>query len=1183
MHNAALRKGITTLVFLTLLILVSMQVSPVLAGTAAISGSVFQDQNDNGLRDPGEGGLEGAEITLIAISGDTQRIISQAMTNAEGYYSFAGLEAGEYALQGVLPGPYTYSAPVTGGSAMLPSSGKESRTPVFTLGQDEQADKPVGASRRSAYINLIAFGDTNMNGGRMSNEPLLRDVQVDLVFEYDGKFYVVAQGRTNKDGELQLRDLTPGTYRIAVTMPEPYIIGPLGQKINPFYNVVPPGDNNRGISEPFQLERSLGLGIGGVKAGTLKGRIWLDSNMNGAMDAGEGGFPGILLTLTHQALGVVRELTSGDSAEFAFEYLQAGEYFLKADLPQGVMFGLPGSPSLFQDGYTGSQEISLRVYEDGASQVEPIGIMPASGIRVAAFHDSNVNGVWDDGEPAFSGAVVEALADGVVKATATSDSQGIAELPRIRQGEVGVRVQLPDGQVFTVDGGSDGNRFYSQAATSDATIQVSLQAGEQLTLQAGATLPSSISGQLFDDSNLSGVLDAGEQGLTGFTVQAIDTQGQVAKETQTDASGAYRLDGLVPASYRIRFLLISPYVFSDPSQAGTGIENDVTEQSPEYGLTAPVSLSAGMLAENIDGGAFRSALISGSVLLGDDILGFTGQNGGLENVYIELLDEGGQPVSGHTNARTGADGSFSLKGALPGSYTLSFTLPDNAKFSLPLTDQPSVQSDVLQVKASDEVTLQPLYAVKTGIVSGIAMEDVNNNASLDEGDLRLAGVSLRLVNAMSGEVYETASDDQGVYQLSGIRPGAYQASITLPDGFALDANENSLVPPSVDGTSSADLDIGMGGRLEGGLIAALKPIHITGKAFYDNDMDGKPSPADTPYPLQLSLTHVRSGLLYALTADPEGGFASGNVLPGTYQVVFNLPADHVLLQADGFVNQQNVWSSEMVFGAGSEQVDFAIAQLGSLSGSVWNMDGSGKDIAGIPVNLLDESGKVLAEAVSDEQGGFRFADLLPGRYRIEAQLLEPYRFSRLVDTANRPSVITSDLVGADNSSGSSEAITLTMGEHKTAQDIGIGALGKLGDYAWLDLDMDGMQDAGEPGIPGIPIKLVQYGQVSAETVTDAYGRYLFTKLFPGTYTLQIEMPAEIKPTIRQTLFPLVGSILIAGEGNLATAEGVVVPSGGRNLNADLGFVLLKEGRYPASMDNLPVKDWTRVNEQQPKR
>ena len=158
-----------------------------------------------------------------------------------------------------------------------------------------------------------------------------------------------------------------------------------------------------------------------------------------------------------------------------------------------------------------------------------------------------------------------------------------------------------------------------------------------------------------------------------------------------------------------------------------------------------------------------------------------------------------------------------------------------------------------------------------------------------------------------------------------------------------------------------------------------------------------------------------------------------------------------------------------------------------------------------------------------------------------------------------------------------------MGEQKTGLDIGMGAMGKLGDYAWLDLDRDGMQDAGEPGLPGLVIKLYQYGQLTAQTQTDVYGRYLFDSLFPGTYTLEAEMPPELVPTIRQSEFRLVASVLEPTQERTARAEGIIVPSGGRNLNADLGFALKEEGRYPASLQQVPVKDWTQVNEQKPSR
>lgn len=1176
-------KGIALILVLTLVLGLAVTLTA-LANTGQVSGLAFLDGNSNGLMDANEKALAGVEVSLVAVDGSSERLLAQTTADAQGQYQFTGLQAGSYYLQAVLPKGHYFSEPQEGGNVMLPGRGQESKSPVFSLNEGEQKQQYIGAHKRSAYINLIAFSDQNMNGGRMTSEPPIRDVQVQLLYEYNGETHVVSEGLTNKDGELQLRDLSPATYRVGVVMPEPFIIGPMGQKLNTFYNVIPPTENNKGVSEPFNLDRSIGLGVGGVKAGTLKGRIWFDRNMNGALDADEGGFAGILITLTHLDMGVTRTLTTTQEADFVFEHLQAGEYGIQADLPEGVMFAQAGSPSVFTDGYSASQSMKLNIREDGATLMDPIGVMPASSVLITAFLDSNVNGLLDEGEPAFAGARVEAMAEGQSKASATTDAKGRAVLPRVPHGEAVIQVSLPDGQIFSIQGGPEGNRFSSQAAASTLSLTVPVSAGEQVSLYAGTTLPSAISGVLFDDSNLSGIRDGNEAGISGFTVQAVNASGEVVAETTTSQDGAYTLSNLVPASYQVRFLLVSPYVFSALSETGAGTENQVAEQVVAYGQTRAIPLSPGMTAENVDAGAFRSAIIKGSILLGDEQVGFEGNSGGLAGVRIDLLDENGSPVSEHTNAISDDQGQFSLKGALPGVYKLVFHLPEDAKFSKPLVDEKQIISEAIEVKASDELTISPLFAVKTGTVSGTAFVDVNNNGALDEGDLPLAEALVNLTNKASGEVYEAASDLDGRYHLPMIRPGDYAVKVNLPEGYAIDQHADSPVPASLEGQSTADATFEMGSRLENQLLPAVRPISLSVTAFYDNDLDGVYTQGtDSPHTLQASLTHLRTGTLISLSTDASGSYHSPKAFPGEYQLVVSLPELHLLQAPRDATQQLNTWSKTITLSEADNELRLALVQLGSLSGTVWNMDGSNSKVSGLTVKLFDEQGSLLQETLTDAKGRYQFEKLLPIAYRIETELAEGYRFARSVDTQVLVSIILSDKVGTDQSKGRSDPVKLNMGENKAHQDIGMGAMGKLGDFAWLDLDQDGMQDGGEPGIPGLVIKLYQYGQFSAETTTDEYGRYSFDSLFPGSYSLEVTMPEEIKPTLHQTQFPLVASILEQTDGNIAKAEGVIVPSGGRNLNADLGFVLKQDGRLPASMQNLPEKDWTPSNNQSPKR
>ncbi len=64
---------------------------------------------------------------------------------------------------------------------------------------------------------------------------------------------------------------------------------------------------------------------------------------------------------------------------------------------------------------------------------------------------------------------------------------------------------------------------------------------------------------------------------------------------------------------------------------------------------------------------------------------------------------------------------------------------------------------------------------------------------------------------------------------------------------------------------------------------------------------------------------------------------------------------------------------------------------------------------------------------------------------------------------------------------------------------------KLGDRIWLDLDGDGVQDAGEPGIPGVTVELYNGSCVIGSTcptqVTNANGQYTFSGLIDNTYTV----------------------------------------------------------------------------------
>ena len=73
---------------------------------ASLSGYVYYDINDNGLREAGEPGIPGTTVTLTGTDSNGQSVNQNTATNSAGYYAFTNLAAGTYALAETQPAGY---------------------------------------------------------------------------------------------------------------------------------------------------------------------------------------------------------------------------------------------------------------------------------------------------------------------------------------------------------------------------------------------------------------------------------------------------------------------------------------------------------------------------------------------------------------------------------------------------------------------------------------------------------------------------------------------------------------------------------------------------------------------------------------------------------------------------------------------------------------------------------------------------------------------------------------------------------------------------------------------------------------------------------------------------------------------------------------------------------------------
>ena len=114
----------------------------------------------------------------------------------------------------------------------------------------------------------------------------------------------------------------------------------------------------------------------------------------------------------------------------------------------------------------------------------------------------------------------------------------------------------------------------------------------------------------------------------------------------------------------------------------------------------------------------------------------------------------------------------------------------------------------------------------------------------------------------------------------------------------------------------------------------------------------------------------------------------------------------------------------------------------------------------------------------------------------------------------------------------------------------------LGDRAWNDLNGNGRQDAGEPGIPGVKVTLLDENSAAVSTtVTSAAGLYKFTHLPGGTYALHFATPSGMAPTRRDAVTGANGD---AVDSDIDPATGLTIPTELARQEVDLtwdaGFV-----------------------------
>ncbi|MCP4352605.1 MAG: hypothetical protein GY795_44680, partial [Desulfobacterales bacterium] len=1178
---------------------------------ASLGNYVWHDTNENGLQDSEEPGIPSVTVSLWdSVTGQS---VASTMTDNNGYYEFTGLNPGDYVVEFELPSGYNFTDPHQGtdddaDSDPDPTTG---RTPPVTLsaGENNTATDAGMFTPELTSLGDYVWYDANYNGIQDADEPGVPEVKVNL-YDYTGT--ILLDTITNEEGLYVFTDLEPGDYLVEFILPDGYAFTRMNQGDNDALDSDAGTDGRTHIITLGSGEHFRETDAGLYTPITLGDLVWMETDNNGIPSPGEG-LPDIRIVLYDGNDNLIAETFTNENGNYLFTNLPPGDYSIEVDTTT-----LPDRAEQFfdPDGVLDSG-IDLPDQQTDYFDADFGYRLNTASLGDYVWYDADQNGVQDYGEPGITGVLVNLYdSTGDIIAVTETGASGFYKFTGLKPGDYIVEFILPErGYMFSPKDSGTGvlqDIFDSDADTETGrTGIITLSFGEEnLTADAGMVVPgmpsAGIGNFVWYDANQNGNQEPDETGVAGVNVLLINPEtGAVIAATTTDGSGFYAFEGLVPGNYVVEFQSSDSDYTLTPQYQG----NDETSDSnadPATGQTDLITLSSGEHNLTVDAGMISGTIPGG---LGYFIWYDINSNGiqepdepGLSDVKVNLYDSTGTSLI--ATAFTGSGGHYEFTGLPPGDYIVEFILPRGYDFTLQNQgENPEIDSDadadtgfshVVHVNAGESARYLDagLYTENPIMIGDLVWLDLNNDGLPGEGE-GIEGVSVILYNGDGIKIAATVTNENGNYLFSNLPQGDYRVEI---DTSALPLNVILLADPDDVLDSVTDLPDQTADNLDADFGYALLKASFGNFVWHDSNADGIQTPGELGIPnVTVNLINPDSGAVISTTQTNETGYYEfTELMPGNYLAEFVLPSGYKFApqyqgeNTDADSNPDVVTGrTEIIIlipGENNTTVDAGMVPLlASLGDYVWNdinqngiQDSIEYGIANVLVNLVDPvTNTVILSTTTDETGYYLFTDLVPGNYIAEFVLPS----GRLFTSPNQGD--DSKDSDANVITGRTETVTILAGQNNLTADAGMYTplLARIGDFVWNDINHNGIQDPGEPGVPGVTVKLFDdSGILLEQTVTNSTGYYNFSGLAPGIYEVGFVLPPEYE----FTLLNQGNNDFLDSDSNSELGRTVVrVNTGTRVTHVDAGLYKLLSiydppGSYKTYSGNRPVIVWEMV-------
>ncbi len=817
------------------------------------------------------------------------------------------------------------------------------------------------------------------------------------------------------------------------------------------------GPNNVGNFGQGDSDSNLTLDFGFIRPRSIGNRLWIDTNDNGQLDAGEGPVPaGVRVSLYLDSnnddipddLGVIGDYTddwltydlTDANGYYLFDGLPTGRYIVGVDrvnLASGGLLEGYSSSSGSVDNFTND----TNQLDNGVDRLYPTD-------PVASFYgvfSTNINLTGANGVAPTTDDAAGTISGDTSTASGFDPTAGDGPNSRGRFGE------LDNNSDLTIDFGffipmSLGNRVFLDDGAGGGIYNNGIMDGGELPL-------ANVRVELYRDANTDGVPDAG--------LVAFDT---------TDSGGYYLFDALTEGSY----------VVVIPSTNFTGA-----------GPLAGYSSSTPTGTENTG--------VSGNLYTPDTDRDDNGINAGVPAVTGV---KSGTITLVHGNEPTA---EIELSGeADPGSAT-------NMNFSPTGWDGPNSRGRWEESDANSNLTVDfsfiPVYSLGNRV-----WFDTNNDSAITAGEVGVDGVTVRLyasdgtteINVGPDGILDTADDapggmltaSGGYYLFNNLPAGDYVVSVDSGNfgtgaplsGYwssATTINGTGVIGETTAALANSDSDSDDNGTLSSGrVISSVVTLGttLTSEPAGETDLNGGQGQPDQQanMTVDFGFYRVEIGNLVYLDNNINGNYdgAPDTIIVGATVRLYasdgvteiNVGPDGILGTADDAAGGMLTNGSGIYTFSGLPQGQYVVKAT-SGTGTASTIDTFNATDNATPDTNADNNDNGIGLGSGVVSSGV--TTLTPG----STGALTNNVVTQATGTTSNPTV-----------------------------DFGFTGLVAIGNRVWLDdgagggISNNGFLDGGEVGIDNVTVELyTSAGAYVGSTTTTGGGYYQFDLLYPGTY------------------------------------------------------------------------------------